>query len=152
MVSVALVRRTCSAACALGAAVNRDEDRGCAVVLPNDAVIAREFRAGTAHAVVPTLAVPADAMILDVGPKSVAHMKDVLKECKTLLWNGPLGAFETTVRVRVERAQHTPAHVSSVSIGLTPVQRGVGVLIECDHLPPTVERTNEAAWQGAIGL
>jgi phosphoglycerate kinase len=70
------------------------KDRGCAVVLPNDAVIAREFRAGTAHAVVPTLAVPADAMILDVGPKSVAHMKDVLKECKTLLWNGPLGAFE----------------------------------------------------------
>ena len=68
--------------------------RGCAVVLPVDAVIAREFRSGVAHAVVPTLAVPSDAMILDVGPKSVAHMKDVLKECKTLLWNGPLGAFE----------------------------------------------------------
>ena len=67
---------------------------GCAVVLPVDAVIAREFRSGVAHAVVPTLAVSSDAMILDVGPKSVAHMKDVLKECKTLLWNGPLGAFE----------------------------------------------------------
>lgn len=70
------------------------KERGCAIVLPVDAVIAREFRAGTAHAVVPTLAVPSDAMILDVGPKSVAHMTDVLKECKTLLWNGPLGAFE----------------------------------------------------------
>ncbi len=68
--------------------------KGCAVVLPEDAVIARAFRAGEAHAVVPTLAVPSDAMILDVGPKSVAHMTDVLKECKTLLWNGPLGAFE----------------------------------------------------------
>jgi phosphoglycerate kinase len=67
---------------------------GCAVVLPEDAVIAREFRSGTAHAVVPILAVPSDAMILDAGPKSVAHMTDVLKECKTLLWNGPLGAFE----------------------------------------------------------
>ncbi len=33
-------------------------------------------------------------MILDVGPKTVAHMADVLKECRTLLWNGPLGAFE----------------------------------------------------------
>ncbi|MGI9403075.1 MAG: phosphoglycerate kinase, partial [Hyphomicrobium sp.] len=70
------------------------KDRGCAVILPIDAVIAREFRAGTAHAVVPTLAVPADAMILDVGPKTVAHMTDVLAECRTLLWNGPLGAFE----------------------------------------------------------
>ena len=48
--------------------------RGCAVVLPVDAVIAREFRSGVAHAVVPTLAVPSDAMILDVGPKSIAHM------------------------------------------------------------------------------
>jgi len=68
--------------------------RGCAVVLPEDVVIARGFRAGEAHAVVPALAVPSDAMILDVGPKSVAHMSDVLKECRTLLWNGPLGAFE----------------------------------------------------------
>jgi len=68
--------------------------RGCAVVLPEDAVIAREFRSGEAHAVVPTLAVPSNAMILDVGPKTVAHMTQVLKECRTLLWNGPLGAFE----------------------------------------------------------
>ncbi len=67
---------------------------GCAVVLPEDAVIAREFKSAVAHAVVPTLAVPSDSMILDVGPKSVAHMTDVLKECRTLLWNGPLGAFE----------------------------------------------------------
>ncbi len=68
--------------------------RGCAVVLPEDAVIAREFRSGVTNAIVPTLAVPSDAMILDVGPKSVAHMTEVVKECKTLLWNGPLGAFE----------------------------------------------------------
>ena len=68
--------------------------RGCAVVLPEDAVIAREFKTGVAHAIVPILAVSSDAMILDVGPKTVAHMADVLKECRTLLWNGPLGAFE----------------------------------------------------------
>ena len=68
--------------------------RGCAIVLPIDAVIAREFRKGVAHAVVPALAVPSDAMILDVGPKSIVHMRQVLEECKTLLWNGPLGAFE----------------------------------------------------------
>ena len=68
--------------------------KGCAVVLPEDAVIAREFKSGVAHAVVPMLAVPSDALILDVGPKSIEHMADVLKECRTLLWNGPLGAFE----------------------------------------------------------
>lgn len=68
--------------------------KGCAIVLPSDAVIAREFKSGTAHAVVPTLAVPEDAMILDVGPASVAHVSGVLKECRTLLWNGPMGAFE----------------------------------------------------------
>lgn len=70
------------------------KSRGCAVVLPEDAVIAREFKSGVANAVVPTLAVPSDAMILDVGPKSIEHMTNVLKECRTLLWNGPLGAFE----------------------------------------------------------
>lgn len=43
---------------------------------------------------VPIDAVPADAMILDVGPKSVAHLTYVLGSCQTLLWNGPLGAFE----------------------------------------------------------
>jgi phosphoglycerate kinase len=68
--------------------------KGCAIVLPSDAVIAREFKSGTAHAVVPTLAVPEDAMILDIGPASVAHLSDVLKDCRTLLWNGPMGAFE----------------------------------------------------------
>jgi phosphoglycerate kinase len=68
--------------------------RGCAVVLPEDAIIAREFKTGVAHADVPILAVPSDAMILDIGTKSVAHMSDVLKECRTLLWNGPMGAFE----------------------------------------------------------
>ena len=68
--------------------------RGCAVVLPEDAVIAREFRSGVAHAAVPTLAVASDSMILDVGPMSIKHINAVLAECHTLLWNGPLGAFE----------------------------------------------------------
>jgi len=66
----------------------------CAVVLPEDVIIAREFKSGVAHATVPVLAVPSDALILDVGPRSVAHMAAVLAECRTLLWNGPMGAFE----------------------------------------------------------
>jgi phosphoglycerate kinase len=68
--------------------------RGCEIVLPVDAVIAREFKAGAANSVVALDAVPDDAMILDVGPASVAAVAKVLATCKTLLWNGPMGAFE----------------------------------------------------------
>ena len=68
--------------------------RGCKVVLPSDAVVAREFKEGAAARAVTLDAVPADSMILDVGPKSIAELAKVLADCRTLVWNGPLGAFE----------------------------------------------------------
>jgi phosphoglycerate kinase len=68
--------------------------KGCEIVLPVDAVIARAFKEGAASETVDVRKVPADAMILDVGPASVAHVARVLDGCKTLLWNGPMGAFE----------------------------------------------------------
>jgi len=68
--------------------------RSCEIILPHDVVVAARFEAGAASRVVPTLEAPADQMILDVGPKTVAHYTDVLSRCHTLLWNGPLGAFE----------------------------------------------------------
>jgi phosphoglycerate kinase len=68
--------------------------RSCEVVLPADVVIAAKFEAGAPSRVCPVLETPADQMILDVGPKAVAHYIDVLSRCSTLLWNGPLGAFE----------------------------------------------------------
>ncbi len=68
--------------------------RSTEIVLPVDAVVAAEFKAGAAVRVVSLDQVPADHMILDVGPKSVAHLIEVLRGCRTLLWNGPLGAFE----------------------------------------------------------
>ncbi len=68
--------------------------RGAEIVLPVDAVVAREFKAGAPSSVVDITACPADGMILDVGPQSVAHLTNVLSQCHTLLWNGPLGAFE----------------------------------------------------------
>ncbi len=67
---------------------------GCEIILPLDAVIAREFREGAPSQTVSVNNVPIDAMILDVGPQSVAHVAKVLDGCKTLLWNGPMGAFE----------------------------------------------------------
>ena len=68
--------------------------RHCEVILPHDFVVAPKLEAGAPSRVVVTLETPSDLMILDVGPKTVAHYADVLGGCKTLLWNGPLGAFE----------------------------------------------------------
>lgn len=71
------------------------KERGCTMLLPVDGVVATEFRAGAPTEVVSVDAVPADAMILDVGPASLAALRAALAGWKTVLWNGPLGAFET---------------------------------------------------------
>jgi phosphoglycerate kinase len=68
---------------------------GCEIVLPVDAVVATEFKPNPPTQTVPVGSVPADAMILDVGPASVAALIAKLAAVKTLVWNGPLGAFET---------------------------------------------------------
>jgi phosphoglycerate kinase len=89
--------------------------RNCTIVLPVDAVTAGEFKADVPTKTVDVKAVPADQMILDVGPKSVAEIVARLQTCKTLVWNGPLGAFETrpfdmgTVAVAQEAAKLTKA-------------------------------------------
>ncbi len=67
---------------------------GCTIHLPVDVVVAREFKAGAANETVAADACPADAMILDAGPQTVAALAGVFGSAKTLIWNGPLGAFE----------------------------------------------------------
>ncbi|AJD42710.1 phosphoglycerate kinase [Rhizobium sp. SEMIA 4085] len=67
---------------------------GCAIILPEDGVVAREFKAGAANQTVDINAIPEDAMVLDVGPKSVEVVKAWIERAQTLVWNGPLGAFE----------------------------------------------------------
>ncbi len=74
--------------------VARAKAGGCELILPVDVVTATEFKAGAASQTVGIDEVSGDAMILDAGPKSVARIKDVFDEAKTLVWNGPLGAFE----------------------------------------------------------
>jgi phosphoglycerate kinase len=73
----------------------RAKSAGCEVLLPTDAVIANELKPGVATRTVSVNAVPADALILDVGPTTVAALTQRLASLKTLVWNGPLGAFET---------------------------------------------------------
>ena len=81
---------------------------GCALVLPVDGVVAREFKAGAASETVDIDAVPADAMILDVGPKTIEAVKRAIDRAATLVWNGPLGAFEIEPfdRATVAAAKH----------------------------------------------
>ncbi len=67
---------------------------GCAIHLPLDIVVAREFKAGAASEVLDVGACPPDAMILDAGPATVATLREVFAAARTLIWNGPLGAFE----------------------------------------------------------
>ncbi|MHB1110223.1 MAG: phosphoglycerate kinase, partial [Devosia sp.] len=67
---------------------------GCEVILPSDLVVASEFAAHAPHQVVDAGSVPPDAMALDVGPETVARIVAALEASRTLLWNGPLGAFE----------------------------------------------------------
>jgi phosphoglycerate kinase len=75
---------------------DRADEAGCTIHLPYDVVVAKEFAANP-----PSLRtcnvheVAADEMILDIGPAAVEALADVLKNCRTLVWNGPLGAFET---------------------------------------------------------
>jgi phosphoglycerate kinase len=70
-------------------------ERNCRVILPEDAVVAAELAPGKPTQIVPIGAVPGDMMILDVGPKTVDRIAVALEEARTLVWNGPLGAFET---------------------------------------------------------
>ena len=67
---------------------------GCTIHLPSDAVLAKKLEAGAVSRVAGLDAIAADEMILDIGPKSVAAVTAALATCRTLLWNGPVGAFE----------------------------------------------------------
>ena len=71
------------------------ERANCTVHLPYDVVVATEFRANPPTRTVNVHEVGSQEMILDVGPAAVEALGDVLKNCRTLVWNGPLGAFET---------------------------------------------------------
>jgi len=68
---------------------------GCEVILPSDVVVAEAFEKHAPNRVVSIDAIPENAMALDIGVESVIRMTQAMAECKTVLWNGPMGAFET---------------------------------------------------------
>jgi phosphoglycerate kinase len=76
------------------AALATAEAANCEIVLPVDVIVATEFKANAEHETQPVAAVDATGMILDIGPQSVSRLLKRLDEVKTVLWNGPFGAFE----------------------------------------------------------
>ncbi len=93
----------------------RAEDASCAIILPVDAIVAFHFQANAPAFAYGLDAIPGDAMILDVGPQSIERIKGALDDAATLVWNGPLGAFEMnpfdrgTVTVARYAAERTKA-------------------------------------------
>jgi phosphoglycerate kinase len=70
------------------------EEIGCEILLPIDAAVAKDFKPGVDAVTAPVEMVPDDGMILDIGPVTQELFEDRLAECRTVVWNGPLGAFE----------------------------------------------------------
>ena len=91
---------------------------GCEILLPVDGVIAREFKANAASETVLVSAIPANAMMLDVGPKSVEAVNARIANAKTLVWNGPLGAFELAPfdKATIAVAKYTAKRTKSVKL------------------------------------
>ncbi|MEA3533640.1 phosphoglycerate kinase [Rhizobium sp. CC-YZS058] len=106
---------------------------GCTIVLPVDGVVAREFKAGAENEVVEIAAIPSDAMVLDVGPKSIAAVNEWVSKAETLVWNGPLGAFEIAPfdKATVAVAKHAAARTKSGA--LTSVAGGGDTVSAMNH-------------------
>lgn len=75
--------------------VHMANESGAVILLPTDVVVAKEFKADAANRTVPVSEIAADEMVLDVGPASIQAFKNRLVATRTLVWNGPFGAFET---------------------------------------------------------
>ncbi len=72
------------------------EVSGCEIILPCDAVVAEALESGMATQIVAADDIPNNYMALDIGPQTVMRMHEILRQCKTVIWNGPLGAFEVS--------------------------------------------------------
>jgi phosphoglycerate kinase len=105
----------------------------CALVLPVDGVVAREFKAGAPSETVDVANVPADAMILDLGPKTIEAVNRAIDRAATLVWNGPIGAFEIAPfdKATVAAAKH--AAMRTKEGGLISVAGGGDTVAALNH-------------------
>ena len=105
----------------------------CTVHLPYDVVVAKEFKAGADSRTVNVHEVAADEMILDIGPAAVESLGDALKTCRTLVWNGPLGAFEIAPFDKATVALATTAAALTESGQLVSVAGGGDTVAALNH-------------------
>jgi len=123
---------------------------GCRIILPVDAVAATEFKAQAPHETVPVDAVPAGSMILDAGPRSVSEINAAIDDAKTLVWNGPLGAFELAPfdAATVAAAKHAAARTAAGQ--LVSVAGGGDTVAALNHAGVAVAFTYVSTAGGAF--
>lgn len=110
--------------------------KSCEIILPVDAVVAKEFKANAAAKTLSLDNIPDDGMILDIGSESIAEISRALADAKTVVWNGPLGAFELT-----------PFDVGTVTIA-----RQVAMLTEAKKLTSVAGGGDTLAALNAAGV
>ncbi len=104
--------------------VEKAKSANCEIILPVDGVVAKEFAANAANETVSVNDIPDDAMMLDAGPKSVETVGNAIRNARTLVWNGPLGAFEiepfdraTVDAAKIAASQTKAGNLTSVAGG-----------------------------------
>ena len=102
--------------------LDKAEKRNCAIILPVDAIVAYDFKANAPCHAYGVDAIPDDGMILDVGPQSIERVKGAIDGAATLVWNGPLGAFELTPfdKATVDIARYAAAGPRTASSSRSP--------------------------------
>ena len=123
---------------------------GCEILLPVDVVVAKDFAANAAHRTCSLDAVAEDEMILDAGPKTVAALTTALDNANTLVWNGPLGAFELTPfdAATVQAAQAAGARCKAG--GLIAVAGGGDTVAALNHANAASDFTHISTAGGAF--
>jgi len=130
---------------------DRADEAGCTIHLPYDVVVAKEFAANPPSVRTCNVhEVQADEMILDVGPAAVEALADVLKNCRTLVWNGPLGAFETPPFDKATVALAQTAAALTKDGGLISVAGGGDTVAALNHAGVAADFTFVSTAGGAF--
>ncbi|RGP40782.1 Phosphoglycerate kinase [Altererythrobacter insulae] len=133
------------------AIMDEADHAGCTVHLPYDVVVAKEFAANpTSLRTCNVHEVAEDEMILDVGPRAVEALADVLKTCRTLVWNGPMGAFETPPFDEATVALARTAAALTLEGSLTSVAGGGDTVAALAHARVTDDVTYISTAGGAF--
>jgi phosphoglycerate kinase len=123
---------------------------GCTIILPVDALLAKEFRANAPHRAGDVAGVQPGEMILDIGPKTIAIVEDALTRTATVIWNGPFGAFELTPFDSGTVAVAKSVAAQTMAAGLVSVAGGGDTVAAMNHAHVAHELTYLSTAGGAF--